>query len=238
LSYKTVQSTVFFDSLIRLFGPDFFVSIASCLRLTELYPPFINSNRPFAHSFFTKRLFGFIFIRKLKTHTSKSKKMHTSKIAVSCSSLVGMAGCFMPWAQQLFFGRTGSIAGITYAEGLFCLVYFGILVLCCFLKDTHLSWSNGMAAGIALTTLIPGALTWYKVLEFQNNAAKMRGFNVDINSYVIYDPAAGLYTTIAAIIIVLVVSLTTVLLSRKSVFIPDTWIKAQPARRFFIASSN
>ena len=165
-------------------------------------------------------------------------RMHSSKIIVVIIALVGMICCFTPWAQILFFGRSGKVIGIHFAEGLFCLAYFSIIATITLVSDHKASWSKKMLLGISISAVVPAALTAGKIISFQSQASKFQGFNIDINNYVIYNPAIGLYITLTSVISIVLMVLLSVLRQQKPVRITSAWPATQPSGRFFISVSN
>ena len=149
--------------------------------------------------------------------------MHTSKILVTLTAITGTISCFIPWANQLFFGHPGNVTGIHFSEGLFCLVYFIIVVAVCWLSDRNKPWSGSMAYATTVSALLPVILIAYKISQLQGQAAKMQQFNADINNYVVYDPTTGIYASLAAALAIVSIVFTNVLLQNKSILIPASW---------------
>ena len=166
------------------------------------------------------------------------QNMHASKILVAIIALTGIISCFTPWAGILFFGHTGKVTGIHFAEGLFCLVYFSLIATLCRVSDYKTIWSKKMLAGISISAVIPAVLTAGKIFTLQSQASKLQGFNVDINNYVIYNPAVGLYIALTAVISIVLIVLLAVLKQQKAVRIVSAWPATQTPGRFFIGVYN
>ena len=164
--------------------------------------------------------------------------MHSFKPIVFLIACTGIVSCFQPWANQLYFGQSGSASGMHFAEGPFCLVYFIIIAAICFMTGIRKAWSDRMCVGIAFTTLLPIALTCYKIYEFERLANKMRGFEVDLNAYVLYNPANGIYTSVTCLILIAAVMLVDIVFANRQIFMRGYWIKTQPSANVSVASSQ
>ena len=163
--------------------------------------------------------------------------MHSSKLLVATIAFFGIISCFTPWSEILFFGRAGKITGIHLSEGLFCLVYFALIAALCWISDHKINWSKKMAAGISIFSIVPAALTTSEIFSLKSQADKLQGFNIDINNYVIYNPAMGLYIALTAVGLIVCVALLAVLKQNK-IRVVSAWPANPAPGRFFIGVYN
>lgn len=153
------------------------------------------------------------------------------------SALTGMASCFMPWANQLLFGQPGKIAGFYFAEGMVCLIYYALVITISLLNGKD-GWSRKMAPILAVSSLLPAALAVYKITALKNRASALKAFDIDLTYYVIYDPAIGLYISLASIFSITILSLVTIFWSRRRSLAQPMKMKTSHSLHFPIASSQ
>lgn len=155
--------------------------------------------------------------------------MHNSKIAVAFFAVLGITSCFLPWAHRMYFGESSVVRGIYFSEGIFCLIYFTLMLTFCFFDSRKAAVPGKLCLGMALTTPVPAFLMAYHYFVTSAQATRMREFNADLTDAVITSPANGVITGLVAISGIAMVFLGVVVYNHRHVFMPPSTLKPATA---------